>query len=470
MHREHSYPPSPTVLPSKLNGGDMGFNQEKHSSMPVTAPATESSQCSSQESQLFQLSRIAAMQEKLDDRDAAPSKKRTADGKVKAQDISVITSPIRMGHSRNNSTVSIASTTGSRIGELTSELKTRLSYAMVKVNHGWQGHSIDEVESLASRADSSSSSSSTLPKRRGSSASPALSNGPLRSINNVTPPASQSQSPYEPSWPDSSRRPFDSPRANDASKPRGGLAPPAPIQPGQTVGSLYGNSKPTYTPTLLSQSHTASPRTPIQGSPYISLSQPTPRTRPVDPILYSPHQNIRDQDAIEALISMSSPGNSAHLKAAFSPAASPNPSITRTPSGRHALPTGQPRKSLPSGRPVLNHKRVGFEKSASMAAMGSPNDMEIDVDSPILGSPHVSVARGTPRRRMNGNGTVPTLRPSLSLPAALGAGVVEERPRLRDDEIEKMLERAAQDDSDDDEEILLPVNSRRSHSGVVGSQ
>lgn len=346
---------------------------------------------------------------------------------------------------------------------------------MVKVNHGWQGHSIDEVESLASHAASPTSSSSTLPRRRGSSASPALSQGAVGSANNVTPPASQTHSPYEPSWPDTSRRPYASPRATtnniDTAKPRSGLAPPAPIQPGQAVSSHYGTSKQTYTPTLLSQSHTASPRTPIYGSPYISHSQPTPRvSRPVDPILYSPHQNIRDQDAIEALISMSSPGNSSRLKHAFSPATSPNHTVTRTPGGRHALPTSQPRKSLPTSRPLPNNKRVGFEKSASMVALGSPNDMDVDIDSPpIHGSPHTGVVRGTPRRRTNGHGAVPSLRSSLSLPAALGAGLAKERPRLRDDEIEKMLERAAQDDSEDDEEILLPTNSRRSHSGVVGS-
>ena len=105
-----------------------------------------------------------------------------------------------------------------------------------------------------------------------------------------------------------------------------------------------------------------------------------------------------------------------------------------------------------------------------MVALGSPNDMDVDIDSPpIHGSPHTGVVRGTPRRRTNGHGAVPSLRSSLSLPAALGAGLAKERPRLRDDEIEKMLERAAQDDSEDDEEILLPTNSRRSHSGVVGS-
>ncbi|CAI4213167.1 unnamed protein product [Parascedosporium putredinis] len=334
--------------------------------MPVTAPTTQSSQRSSQDSQLFHLSQIAAMQEKLDDRDAASSRKRMADGKMKSHDFT-ITSPIRMGHSRNTST-------------LTSELKTRLSYAMVKVNHGWQGHSIDEVESLASHADSTSSSSSTAPKRRGSSASPALSSGALRSTNNVTPcqPVSVSL------------RAFVARHISPAVR-----QPKVKRRPGQAIGPQYGSSKPAYTPTLLSQSHVASPRTPGMGSPHISHSQPTPRARAVDPILYSPHQNIRDQDAIEALISMSSPGNSARLKAAFSPAASPNLGVTRTPGGRHALPTGQPRKSLPTGRPTTNNlKRVGFEKSASMAAMGSPNDMDMDMDSPIHGSPHTSVVRG----------------------------------------------------------------------------
>lgn len=56
---------------------------------------------------------------------------------------------------------------------------------------------------------------------------------------------------------------------------------------------------------------------------------------------------------------------------------------------------------------------------------------------------------------------VPPLRSSLSMSAALGAGV---RRRLRDEEIERMLERAGEESSEDEGEILIPRLG-----GVVGS-
>lgn len=270
---------------------------------------------------------------------------------------------------------------------------------MVKVNHGWQGHSIDEVESLASQAASPASSSSTIPTRL--STSPALSQSVARASHNgnhATPPASQSQSPYEPAW--------------DASQGTGAkqnaLAPPAPIQPGLAPPTYDGRpARPGYTPTPLSLSHTASPHTPALHYP---SSQPTPR----DTILLSPQTN-RDKDAIEALMSMSSPGT--HPGRVFSP---PSSAPARA---RHALPTAQPRKSLPGARPR--------------------------VDEAL-----------SPRRRVSA-GAVAPLRSSLSMPAALGSGVGR---RLRDEEIERMLERAAEESSEDEGEILLPRVG-----GVVGS-
>lgn len=100
----HAYPPSPAGggFPSQSSDGDASLAD------PAVTTAT-SSQCSSQESQLLHLSRIAAMQEKLDDGEAV-SRKRTADGQVK--DVP------RGGHSRTTSAVSMASTSGSRIGEV----------------------------------------------------------------------------------------------------------------------------------------------------------------------------------------------------------------------------------------------------------------------------------------------------------------------------------------------------------------
>lgn len=81
---------------------------------------------SSQESQLHQLSRLAASRERMADVSvsdafdgAALSRKRAADGSVKHTRNASSTSPVYMGgHSRNTSAVSVASTAGSRIGEV----------------------------------------------------------------------------------------------------------------------------------------------------------------------------------------------------------------------------------------------------------------------------------------------------------------------------------------------------------------
>ena len=87
---------------------------------------------SSQESQLLQLSQIAATREEMLNSGAGSdgssgqdipgqSRKRMADGVFKSPSDGSSASPVlRGGHSRNTSTVSVASTTGSRIGEVCS--------------------------------------------------------------------------------------------------------------------------------------------------------------------------------------------------------------------------------------------------------------------------------------------------------------------------------------------------------------
>lgn len=82
--------------------------------------AASSGQVSSQESQLLQLSQLAAAQQKMPDVGARSSAKRTADGAVKAVRASPPGSPPRPSshHSRNVSGVSVASTTSSRVTEV----------------------------------------------------------------------------------------------------------------------------------------------------------------------------------------------------------------------------------------------------------------------------------------------------------------------------------------------------------------
>ncbi|KAK0732051.1 hypothetical protein B0H67DRAFT_525573 [Lasiosphaeris hirsuta] len=447
------------------------------------SPGNGSTQDSSQESQLLQLSQIAAAQERIPDgaveaaANGTSSRKRTADGTVKhARNASSASPPVRTGghgHSRNTSTVSMASTTGSRIGELSEELKTRLQYAMLKVSHGWQGQSIDQVETLASQAASPTSSNSTIHLRNGSSASPQLSQ---RGSNNTTPATGLSQQfpnrRADSLWRESARSGSSgSPTSPVKTTPV--LAPAVSIQPSRHLNHRRRNSNPKLTPTFLSHAspHTG-PHTPAQPSPYLGTRHQS--TPVVDPILYSPHQNVREQDAIESLLFMSSPGNSANLKHTFPSSSQPLPSGSSGPQ-RTALPTSQPRKSLPSGRPIHHArsqsqtlKRVGFEKS--------PGDM--DVDEPF-GTPQ---SRGTPRRRINGSVShgygeihVATHAPGPRLkPLPLSTGLtVPSRPRpvLGDEDIESMLTRAAAaDDSDSEGEIQIPVpRTRRDGAHPVGA-
>ncbi|RFU82048.1 cyclin-dependent kinase [Trichoderma arundinaceum] len=448
----HAMTPPASDISSVTDGGVAGYLGHETSSASIR-PGCEGAD---KNDHLLQLSTIAAAQDRISIGTAAgASRKRMADGEVKAGLGSMSMSPARgrgHGHARNLSTVSITST-GSTIGEsqLSAELKTRLSYAMVKVNFGWQGHSIEEVESMAaSQAVSPVSGSSTV-RRHSSSASPRL---------DVTAASAQVHLAQQAAI----RRKSDSPNLL-SNKPS--LAPPASIQPSISAArsNPRRNSSPRYTPTMLSHSHSASPHTP--GQPMVvdshqSLSQPA---RIADPILFPSHQNVREQDAMEALLFMSSPNNSANLKHTFSPTASPNPQVGgafRSVAGRHALPSA-PRKGLPGHRPPANlHRRTAFDKSPGvMHPPGSP----MDVDSPQHS--YYSPNGATPKRRVKGTNS--HLRGALSLPTGLGAGHTSARRVLRDEDIERMLDRASAEaaESSDDEEIQIP-RLRNDVAGMMG--
>jgi hypothetical protein len=122
-HNQHPLSSRASQDTSTTNDTDLVFTP------PISeggmSPGAESARDSSQESQLMQLSNAAAARARIpeassdDSTDAGgnghSSKTRMADGLVK--------SPVRTGgHSRNTSTVSMASTTGSRIGEVSLEM------------------------------------------------------------------------------------------------------------------------------------------------------------------------------------------------------------------------------------------------------------------------------------------------------------------------------------------------------------
>ncbi|KIW35374.1 uncharacterized protein PV07_02072 [Cladophialophora immunda] len=80
--------------------------------------------------------------------------KRTASGEVKRASVDAVEDgiprPNGIGHAHTSSTVS--NQTKGNVLELSQQLRTKLKYAMVKVQNGWQARSLDEVESLASQS------------------------------------------------------------------------------------------------------------------------------------------------------------------------------------------------------------------------------------------------------------------------------------------------------------------------------
>ncbi|XWW94823.1 hypothetical protein V2A60_002771 [Cordyceps javanica] len=409
--------------------------------------------------ELLRLSAIAAAQQRIDQQEASTaSRKRMADGQVKPRSGS--NSPIK-GHARTVSAMSTTST-GSQIMDMSADLKTRLTYAMIKVNNGWQSRSLDEVESLASQAASPVSSNSTLHRRQSSSTSPRPHPTSAAQVHFAPDPVQPRHGSRSP--PARSRKPV--------------LAPPAPIQPSLSRQSGNGrrNTIARHPPALLTHSHSASaassysPRRHLDPGA-VSSSQPS---RPPDAMLYSPHQNVREQDAIETLLFMSSPNNSTNLRHAFSPSVSPAPPQQRTSlhdnsnnnnnMNRHT-PTSSSsfRKGLPGQRPAMPQRRVGFDKSPAMGP--PPPGSPMDLDSPQQQQPYRSPNVWTPKRRANGVGG--HIRGALSLPSGLGLGNSRARPALCDEDIDRILDRAAADSSDDDDDIQLPPRTS-SVAGAVG--
>jgi hypothetical protein len=122
--------PHPPLPPSATdNSQETTTNSTIDADQVFTPPGSDgglstgngNGQDSSQESQLQQLSQLAAAREKMPDlgTNGAVSRKRMADGMVKQTRDQPSASPgFTAGHSRNTSTVSVASTAGSRVGEV----------------------------------------------------------------------------------------------------------------------------------------------------------------------------------------------------------------------------------------------------------------------------------------------------------------------------------------------------------------
>ncbi|KAK7548861.1 hypothetical protein IWX49DRAFT_589898 [Phyllosticta citricarpa] len=250
-------------------------------------------------------------------------------------------------HSRNTSTESGLT----RIGKLSAELKTRLSYAMIKVQNGWEQKSFDELETVASQRNSPAVQTPTFARtiasprgadsrRQSAHSAPeahAASPGQGSPLHNIS-RAYSANFPYSVSRVDNARPTTSSTvSSNDSSAPS--LAPSIDLSPKRHRRSMSKRPPPklgTYHPKPQPQSSSlpaAYPTTPTgkyQGSsrahqrnhshsPYPQPNQthtPTPRQGQLQPrpagILRMPSQQA-EMDAVDSLLFMSSPNNSAHF-------------------------------------------------------------------------------------------------------------------------------------------------------------
>ncbi|CAI6099091.1 unnamed protein product [Clonostachys chloroleuca] len=421
---------------------DQIFTPTQPSSIQNSADSDPMQQviASSQDDQLLQLSELAAGRQRLRTDSAPTPRKRMADGELK--------SPYK-SHSRNASAVSAVST-ASTVGDMAQTLKSRLSWAMYKYKNGLEEKSIDEIETIMSSQSSSPVSTVSTTRTR-----PVLAGlNPQMRVHFAKDIMEQHQQHVS-----------DTPITSSSAKPIA-LAPPAPIRPSISSHAPRPNprrnSNPHYMPTFLTASHQASPRTPAQPSPLGGQSRALAMA---EGGVFSAHHNNREKDAVETLMFLSSPNNSANLKHDISPSHSPGPFASqdtpRSSNGRHALPSG-PRKALPTHRPDVSARKALYRASSNMSSIqGSPM---------ILDSPHSqsSPYRGTPRSRFNGD--TGHVRGALSLPSPLGWTSKPRRKPLTEEDVLKMLDRNTDDmciSSDDEGDIEIP--GRRNGAGISPS-
>ncbi|KAF1939795.1 hypothetical protein EJ02DRAFT_456563 [Clathrospora elynae] len=256
------------------------------------------------------------------DAPAAQGSKRTANGSVKGAGRGIDSpSAPAIVHKRNKS---MDAHSGTRIGELSAQLKTRLSYAMVKVQNGWEKRSLEELEEVQSQRGSPNSApgrsdrlaldSPGMPdyRRRPSGVSDNSDQMIMSPVSDLSRSHAAIPAAY---W-----RPGTRPAMNAAAnlisitgaQPGYRLAPAPDIQTGRRRRSSGSHVPPSLSGTGQRKHFSdlgSGPRTPA-----------TPRAG----ILRMPSQQA-EKDAVDTLLFMSSPNNSQR----FPPSGQPVPSPLR---------------------------------------------------------------------------------------------------------------------------------------------
>jgi hypothetical protein len=200
--------------------------------------------------------------------------------------------------------------------QLSAQLKTRLSYAMLKVQNGWETNSIDQLETLSSSRQSVVPDTPTFrPSRRPSVSSDVYLTSPIGQGSPSQMSTRILQAQLHGNGPQ--MLPFNQPLSNSppalSNSVFHGQSRRPPLAPAPAItspGKSRRRSTATRAPPSLSLAAQAGPRqsdlrgpsTPTNSLPSGVVLQPRPA------------RNQAEQDAVETLLFMSSPGNSSNMK------------------------------------------------------------------------------------------------------------------------------------------------------------
>ncbi|KAI9737829.1 MAG: hypothetical protein M1834_009198 [Cirrosporium novae-zelandiae] len=373
--------------------------------------------------------------------------KRTASGAVKSPSANIIS--CRGGNSGHSRTMSSSSNTNRMDEVLSAQLRTRLSYAMMKAQNGLEDGSPNEMESLMSQQSCSTSiapitnqgnfypsprtSIATLGRELSSSSTNSTGRPNQNSYHAhrasapIFPPSNQLPQTYETFWRDHpSQAPSPKHAAAQRQHSRPYLAPPVDILPG---GRRRANQMSSQITSRNTQTHTTSPSsiahigatTLVPSTPPSASPQKSHVSR-----LQTPIQNNADReaDAIETLLFMSnSPSNSA-----YNPATLPPPS------------------SLPLTAPAPSPLRKQFPPT--------PRRTET-TGSPVKPARKESVASATSSVRRKGLSASEVYNQF-----GLGAGFKGRRRRLTEQDVDRILDEMGDGSSDDDVPSINPLPTR----------
>ena len=412
------------------------------------------------------------------------------------------------GHTRNVSAISAASSAMSP-RELTNELKTRLSYAMVKVQKGWESLPIYDLESMASQSGSPSSSSGpTLNGRRTSAFGSAFTSPRValaRDQSSISEPGNDTlmrdppavpeganlngnghSRTYESFWRSQAQRTLTSPSnsqqahlappvdVGSAMRPNGYLRRSSSNERQQRSGLSQSTSDQSTSGRYFASSVPNLPHAPGQKEDMATRittalindrSGPSPRSAqngngaitntPRDPAQArnKKTQSMQEQDAIETLLFMSSPGGHAN------PLNFPPPSQT---------PSSQSQSQVPQGSPL--ETSLSQETKQELNSPDQPPHIRLPPGQSSFYGPDGQFYSNVPDEKLYGASSDWHARRRDMEKRRRSGG------RLTGEEIERLIDSYKGESSDEEVEIPLPMPKQRpqrtkkdAHQGEVES-